>query len=755
MSGDRYEFVNPYNFIPLQNERPDRSSQKQKGQVFSGVINYSVKTVTPLFIPNTSSSDAFKMNVKDHKSYEFFSYDDLSEEKNSVELSFREPIIPGSEMRGLIRSYYEIITNSCLSIVEDNEVLSKRTHEKFNPGLLKKVGEEYYLFPAKQYLIRTEGANSLKDDPYWDANDSRNASKYGRRCYVQEALPEGCKVFFNGKREKTRMTAVAVNVTKDKSEKQDHEGYILKGEKGPDMSKKEGGYEKNNKHCCHVFELVKKKEEKEWEGEKIDIAVLETVLRIYKDNGDNTYDEYAQNLKEFQKGGKEEYYPVYYSQIKDSVNQDSFFTLLSPACITRDVHQNTLAEILKSQNMHDPCSDINELCPACNLFGTIIKGKKGGIKASSVRFSDLHVKNLPSNLESLYLDKVTLQPLATPKINNMEFYLKRPTGDSWFWTYGYYVDKDGKLTIKPGEINGRKFYWHQMIGDDIPSAEPDVLNTTIRPVKRNVVFSGKMYFDRLTKEELNRLIFLLNTGCEGPLGKRENGYKLGMGKPLGLGSIAIAVDKIKLRKLALDTETRTIKLSVNKDYTDYAKPEVPSEVQKNYRILTSFNHLKGKNISYPYAVDPKKQVDATIYEWFTNNHGGYDRSRKKETNMPKGRTYMFFREYLKPMEAELGQAFGSGTGRGKKDCVPRSIKFDIGGEYSGIIEGVNDKGNRFIVQLDDYNRKLKVHYRDTYRSVKPGELLTAFPVNTKVIVEYQGKKPGYDGNEYESWKIIR
>ncbi len=364
------------------------------------------------------------------------------------------------------------------------------------------------------------------------------------------------------------------------------------------------------------------------------------------------------------------------------------------------------------------------------------------------------MEKVPSELDSLYLDKVTLQPLATPKINNMEFYLKRPTGDSWFWTYDYYVDKNGKLTIRPGEINGRKFYWHQMIGDDIPSAAPDALNTTIRPVRRNVVFSGKMYFDRLTKEELNRLIFLLNAGCEGPLGKRENGYKLGMGKPLGLGSIAIAVDDIKLRELALDTETKTIKLSVDKDYTDYVKPEVPFEVQKNYRMLTSFNHLKGKNISYPYAADPKKQVDATIYEWFTNYHGGYDRSKKKETNMPKGRTDMFFREYLKPMEAELGQAFGFGSGGKKKESVSRSKKFDIGGKYSGIIEGVNDKGNRFIVQLDDYDRKLKVYFMDTYMSVRPGELLAAFPINTRVRVEYKGKKPGYDGKEYDSWKII-
>ncbi|MCI9175970.1 MAG: hypothetical protein HFH49_13715 [Lachnospiraceae bacterium] len=67
-----YSFVNPYNFIPL--EKKTQSVELGNQENFTGFIKYSLRTVTPLFIPNTSSEDAFKMQgkCKEHKSYDFF-----------------------------------------------------------------------------------------------------------------------------------------------------------------------------------------------------------------------------------------------------------------------------------------------------------------------------------------------------------------------------------------------------------------------------------------------------------------------------------------------------------------------------------------------------------------------------------------------------------------------------------------------------------------------------------------------------------
>lgn len=56
--------------------------------------------------------------------------------------------------------------------------------------------------------------------------------------------------------------------------------------------------------------------------------------------------------------------------------------------------------------------------------------------------------------------------------------------------------------------------------------------TIIKPIKRNIKFKSRIRFENLTKEELGALLFVLDLP--------ENHYhKIGMGKPLGLGSIEI------------------------------------------------------------------------------------------------------------------------------------------------------------------------------------------------------------------------
>lgn len=767
MSVNRFQFVNPYNFIPLEEKQPERGPSSGEEKVFTGVVNYSVRTVTPLFIPNTSNADAFRMGIKDHKSYDFFSYEDLSEDEEGIEDKFSVPVIPGSEMRGLIRSCYEIITNSCLSIVEGKEVLSKRTQEKYKPGLLRRRGDQYEVCSAAMHLMRTMGANCTDDDLDWDERNPENAEKYGRECYIQNAFPEGCRVYFRSERKDTGCTPLALDVNLKPGPGRRTIGYICKGEKGPEMPKDGGGFQKNNKHCCHVFRPLNIGERGYKRPQLVDdITFLDKILNIYKANGNNTYDEYSRNLQAF-KNGAGEYFPVFYSRIQDSENPAEWYILLSPACITRDIHKNTLTSVLMNQNSHEPCSNIAQLCPACSLFGTVIKEGEAAIRASSVRFSDLYLKDVPSDLRTLYLDKVTLPALSSPKINNMEFYLRRPTENSWFWTYDYHVDENGNLTIKSGEINGRKFYWHQMIGDRIPSAAADNLNTTVRPLRCKVVFRGQMYFDSITETELNRLIFLLNGGCEGDLENKQHGYKLGMGKPLGLGSIAIAVDSVKLRKLETDAENLTCRLTLDNPYEEYKEPEMTEGVKRNFDTMTNFRQVAGKTVSYPYAENPAINGEAAVYDWFTNNHGGYNRREGRETSMPKGRRDMFFRQYLYAMDDKLWKAYtperttplvGSQIQEGttREETINPGSHSETTDIFEGTVMGTNEKGNRFVVKLAKTGRVVKVYYRDTYKgdTIKYNQLLQAFPTDTVVTVRYAGKKPGFDGREYDTWRII-
>ena len=62
-------FINPYNFISFPEKKAKAYTDTD---VHTGVIEYTITTKTPLFIPNTSSDTAFSASDKteDNKSYE-------------------------------------------------------------------------------------------------------------------------------------------------------------------------------------------------------------------------------------------------------------------------------------------------------------------------------------------------------------------------------------------------------------------------------------------------------------------------------------------------------------------------------------------------------------------------------------------------------------------------------------------------------------------------------------------------------------
>ncbi|MBF0452212.1 MAG: TIGR03986 family CRISPR-associated RAMP protein [Candidatus Magnetomorum sp.] len=120
----------------------------------TGKITLTLTTKTPLIVPDTENDDAFHLKSKTmtndgryHKSYAFFSIND-------------EIMIPGSEIRGMISSVFEALTNSCFRIFEEKHRLSWRMEAdpdilgKFKPGRviqcedgLRMVKMEEYRYP--------------------------------------------------------------------------------------------------------------------------------------------------------------------------------------------------------------------------------------------------------------------------------------------------------------------------------------------------------------------------------------------------------------------------------------------------------------------------------------------------------------------------------------------------------------------------------------------------------------------------------
>ena len=653
-------FVNPYNFIPFK-DKSDKVPQEEE-KVLSGVINYTVLTKTPLFIANTSTDKAFsvktvfgerdeKIDVGDasvgekakksaeikeeHKRYDFFSYNKLEEGSEDYYM----PVIPGSEIRGMFRNQYEILTSSCLSGFDD-VLLSKRTAEVFKAGLIKKTTNGYELYKADDCLWRTKGANNTTDIDKWDIN-----SCYNKKSYIQSGKKEGEKVsFFKLEREKGKPLA---RLEKPTNEDADHyfewqsvdseEGYILKGEDGPEMK-----YNRKTspKHNCHIFTVTCKVVK-----EDLDISCLDEVLKVYKNNSESgdkyAYKEYGTQWEKFKHGEGEEYFPVYYSEGTKGI------IYLSPASITREVYKNKLKQMIRNLA---PCSYKKGLCPACSLFGTITEKREA--VASRIRFSDLKMVSNINSVRECYDSVVTLQPLSSPKISNTEFYVKRPAKEAIFWTYDYYIDNKHNIhPIEKPELNGRKFYWHNMSVERIDqSSKVTKLNMTIRPVKKGVVFAGQLFFDRISEIELERLIWILNAGEDGEITEKKHGYKLGAAKPLGLGSIAVRVDDVRIRKIAFNEtgiiyETQDYKYAINPDNL------FQSDIVSEFKIMNGFDSVPDElRISYPVVPGQKEGDEGFV--WFTNNHVAV-KNNDKDNKYPNKRKEQAFAYFLSPLNQEL------------------------------------------------------------------------------------------------------
>lgn len=619
------EFINPYNFIPLGAKR---AKQGEELGTFTGVIEYSVLTKTPLFIPNTSCDERFVKGVKDHKSYDFYSYQDLSNDRGETKCA--KPVIPGSEMRGMIRSIYEIMTDSCMSALDEDVILSKRTAEVYKAGLIRREKNgKYSLVEAEDCIWRTKKENSSVDEKAW------KPEYYKRKCYIQDNFPEGTRVIFRPqKRGRGKTLAFQVQPFKD-GKQGGTEGYIIKGEPGPEQEPNRNGLSPQ-KHCCHIFRL---KPDSETKPKSLvqELENLKSLLKMYEKNKEDEhrgYKEYKAELEKFLAGQGEEYFPVYYSKEGD-------FLWLSPASITREIYNNKLKDLIGT---YKSCDTKKDLCPACSLFGAL--GREFAV-SSRLRFEDLECEERDS-YEEYFEQPVTLYPLASPRLGNIEFYVKRPPG-AVFWTYDYYIDEKGALRKNKPELNGRKFYWHQ-IGKKLPSnVEKSGQNITIRPLKKNVMFTGKLYFQKITETELNRLIWILNGGEDAELSEKRFGYRLGAVKPLGLGSIAVAVDTAHLRKTVMQDEKLDI---CEKEY----KPENAGELFEKERIeqfhrCMAFDAVKAKDVQYPCTDNNKGMNGYTFeegYSWFVENH--VTTTGKK---MTQKRKEMCYKEYLAPLEPKL------------------------------------------------------------------------------------------------------
>lgn len=584
---EKKRFVNPYNFIPFEGNINDKRISREtayakKSELLSGWLVVELTTRTPLIIPDGAHPRYWDIEKKEYINGE----DEVKCRKNDIHKEydfFRSPdgipTIPGSELRGMLRSVYEIVTNSCVPFLLDEKPISRRVPvygALCHHGLLAYENDHWVLYKAT--IVKKEAANGI---------------------YVNEK--DGC-VYVNGKKLPYKngeyvedLGWVQYNIPVNKSE------YSIR------FLKKEN-------------EIVKKWEIRNNEPYR---ALLSALNRDGAGSGGNSNKIPNKNLcdaLEKAKSGDKNLVPVYYmsvTRIKEN-GDDEVLVYLSNSSIGRIAQKRKWKDIMGD---YVPCSSTDELCPACLLFGTTNgKGLKGRVQVTDAT---------PDNVGKLTYEKHTLDILSTPRTSAFEFYLRKPTDNATFWNFDFYGEMK-KYTLANGkEINrieyydlpeatprGRKMYWHSKISKD--NNKKRNLNNTVEAV--NGKFRFKIYFDEITREQLDTLLWTITLGDNNLNSSLQ--HKLGHAKPLGYGSVKLQVVEQVIRYLSYNKQNEQLEVTLNKITKENinipSRLDTKSLAEKSILKMANVRSVPNKiPVMYPRGEDNKNRQN--IYSWFANN----------------------------------------------------------------------------------------------------------------------------------------
>lgn len=610
------KFVNPYNFIPF-GKGPIKQTKSQvygddSGKLKQGWLRVRLTVKEPLIIP------VLKAEPDGHKTYDFFGC--RSDDSNNP----GDPAIPGSSLRGMIRNIYEIASDSCVPFVKDDNDVTLRTptYAAFKDrGLLGYDKEKGWMLYEAEEVYKV-------DDPICKS-DLHSKIRQGR----YKGIANGDRVEFNIMDAKKKLIKLVENG------EHGHEGWIQFN--SPPALKDTAYYFVRvlvpKKEPIPLFAYVPENPEKQ----AVDrynlysdlFKTLESTVNKDKNPIPSPWMSLKENLESVKKN-KKGLVPVWYrkvtrSKAKDKYNTEDAVYYLSPSAIGRVSMHRKWEEIL---GQYAPCSKEEnkkeeelKLCPACWLFGNVREDRrnKGADfqQKGRLRFTDAvpyaNVKICPKDQ--------TLQILSQPRPSAYEFYLNRPNENTTYWNYDYYITTkrvNGKTEseyhyIKAPTLKGRKLYWHS--GVQRTTTQKSELNGTFRTAEKGSQFEFKIYFDGITRTQLNQLKWVVTLGDNQPDSIYQ--HKLGHGRPLGYGSVKLTIVSTHEREIT-KTEGGALSYSVKEtvesgqglDWPVKEDDTAPKRIEALRTMAKNDDAIRSLTVDYPRVAGDEK-----IFKWFIQN----------------------------------------------------------------------------------------------------------------------------------------
>jgi CRISPR-associated protein (TIGR03986 family) len=627
-------FLNPYNFVRnLQQARPkehvlgDCSPPPHDRYVgLTGCIVCTVKAITPIFI-----SDSHKIKDKNgHKIYQFFEYG-------------KEPALPSSSLRGMLRSVFEALTNSCYPTFANKNFsmhVIPQDALKLVPARVEEVNNKLNLrlLPGTNIADPKDGPKGMQyaawirlyDALRFSATSRQNPrTPYAKRPLI--SLPAGmkhgdpCLVIIQRMEHPPKMSKGRLQGQFDFWNVE----YIAKpGTALPKLAPEQkavNGYlcitnqNIENKHDERIFFGIDKHfvitDKLKTDYEKLIVDYQERhkeIVEQLRSKGLNVDKPILDPKTGSWKSGLSRF--IYdknvYAMLKGTI-KSSQLEYIVPVSIPRILYNHSVAELLRQHHLRR-CHDLNSLCPACRIFGWVndkpLEDATHTAYASRVRLS--HGKLVSSNG---FMPDTTLAILSTPKPTTTSFYLLDKQGEP-NPTVNYDTDN--------AQIRGRKFYRHQgkLVLEEYTGKESDQNRTVHGALKPGAMFEFTLDFENLAPFELGALLFALEL-------EEELFHRLGYAKPLGFGSVKITVKSLKTvdwndRLSSLDPDagwSSADKTVLTKMFIDEMKNEYGAKFDDIVGDMRALLSLPPElPIHYP-RITRRLDPDHPQFEWFMRN----------------------------------------------------------------------------------------------------------------------------------------
>lgn len=553
-------FLNPYNFVrPLPKPTPDADNPDHqllwrcpppphdRYTGLSGRIICTMHAETPVFVSDSEGISSTGPSGKEHHTYRFFQIDGRD-------------IIPASGLRGAIRSVFEAATNSTWGIFTD-QTLSFRAAAHDARGMIPGCIDYDVEQKCWVVVLMTGGSQIGRDGipeglPYAatlpqyyrgrkaDRNVPLNGIRHGQLCYAAlqrtqnhwtvRALDDGSdrqrlKAFHtNATRNGWQVKRGVVCITgKNIGNKNNERFFFTEGDETRAVPKRE--IERYNESIKSMREYHQDRDTDKRDLSRYHVGSLDEELLDSQRNPLLQDDGFL--------------FPVYVRL--DRRGQVEF---LAPVTIPRVLEQRAFFDIMREEGFGHllPAYDFDALSPADRVFGWVrqqeddTEVKERVAYRGRVRFSHAEISGeLPRSTLS-----GSLSILSTPKPTTTRFYVDLPGHIS----PEARVDDEQLRYSKSGvRLRGRKMYRHHAQFDEGEAfMRPDQNSHQNRSIEgahpAGTTYTFTVEFENLQPVELGALLWALELHDEGFQGYHRIGY----GKPLGLGSVAIEVTELAL-----------------------------------------------------------------------------------------------------------------------------------------------------------------------------------------------------------------